>query len=262
MNIPTNRRSNRKGSGLRAECHYRTVPRLAPSYILIALLIAAAPARAQVTAALEPQPPEVFKAVFGSNNKKITLYQVEICNNGPASATIHAGRIYAAAQAKGIPTISALLVGAVVLGAENRSWLRMSIDVARWGAWAATVLTGSNALSVPATLKAAMPLIAEGNSAAATYLLGKVVDPGPIQRQFLDGLMQLSPGACQSSLLMASKLPNPAALTLEVSVPIEEPGLRLFLPPASTPATVPPASGESEEKPDPPLRVKNGNFIN
>ena len=223
--------------------------------VFTALLFASAlNAGAQVTAAFEPQPPEVFKAVFGSNNKKITLYQVEVCNDGTSAATIHAGRIYAAAQAKGIATVSALLVGAVILGAENKSWLRLSIDLARWGAWAATVLTGSSVLSAPASFKAALPLIAEGNAAAASYLTGKVIDPGPVERQFLNGMMELAPGACSSSLMMASKVASPAALVLAIDIPEREQPVKIFVPNG----VIPPASVTPDDAIMPPLHA--GNF--
>lgn len=172
--------------------------------ILVLMLLYSACGLAQITASFQPQPVSTFKAVFGSANKKLTLFEVEICNAGSNMGVVHAGAIQSVAQEKGIPTLSPLLVSSVILSARNHSILRAVLDTSKWVALAATVLTGSDLIAANTAFRAALPLVAQSAPLVSEFLAGRIIDPISVQEGMLHGLIQVGPGSCESRLMLAS----------------------------------------------------------
>lgn len=171
---------------------------------------------AEITATFTPQSEATFKAVFGSRIKGVALVQVEICNGGMAMVNVHAGRVFQAAQSKGLLTVSPILVGPTLFRSERRGWMSVTLEVAHWLSWGATVLTGSDVVSANRAVRAALPLISQGAAELGGRLRANRNDLSLVHRSFLDGVIPIPPASCESRLLLALGEPKPEQATFQV----------------------------------------------
>ena len=187
-------------------------------FCLLALLFNATKAETQIELALTPQPEEIFKTVFGSDPNGYVLWQADVCNlSKDETVTFHAGRMNIAAQKIGIPTVSALLVPSVVRRAERRSWISIAIKTGRFLAITGSILTASEALRIGKTARAILPIMAEFTESAVHDLEQELPDTSIVQSAFMNGIMELPPGACAEKLMMsgATDIREPVIITIE-----------------------------------------------
>ena len=143
---------------------------LARLVLLLGWLLAASAAFAQVEVALSPQPEDIFKTVFGSSGEGYCLLQADVCTMSEEPVTVHAGIAV---------RISAFIsiTGAIITAS----------DTVRWGD----------------TVRAAFPVVANASEQFAHELVQDLPDTSIIQATFLNGIMELSAGACDYKLVMS-----------------------------------------------------------
>ena len=170
---------------------------------LACLLFLAWPARAQIEILLSPQPEDIFKDVFGSSGNGYVLWQADVCNLSRETVTIHAGKINIAAQKGGIPIVSALLVPSVIRRAEKRNWVSILVRVSSFISMTGAILTASETIKIGQAARAALPVIAQTSESLVHELEQDLPDTTIVQSAFLNGIMELSPGACDYKLVMS-----------------------------------------------------------
>jgi len=171
--------------------------------LILCMCLIGGTASAQIEMSLFPQPPDIFKTVFGSSGNGYILWQADICNLSAETTTVHAGKIYIAAHKNDIPTISPLLISSVIRRAESRNWIRIFVRAAKWGSLTAAILSGTDAVNLSDTVRGILPLSVQTFDSVGRELETDLPDTAVIQRSFLDGLMELSGGACAYKLLMS-----------------------------------------------------------
>ena len=184
---------------------------------LACLCLMAGPARAQIEISLSPQPEDIFKAVFGSSGNGYVLWWADVCNMTQETATVHAGKINIAAQKGGIPIVSALLIPSVIRRAEKRNWISILVRASSFIAMTGAILTASETIKIGQSLRAALPVIAQTSEGLVHELEQDLPDTSIVQSAFLNGIMELSPGACDYKLVMSKDVGarEPVFLTIE-----------------------------------------------
>lgn len=162
-------------------------------------LFAVCSANAQVTASFSLQPLETWKAVIGKRLAHTAVYDATTCNAGTQSAVVPAGQIFQAARTK-IATVSPLLINGTISRAQSKTAAYRALEIATFAAWGISVAAASSALKMPDNTKIALPLLGEALSHIAGSLQSKV--PSVDKSAFLDGALALSPGTCESRLIL------------------------------------------------------------
>jgi len=187
--------------------------------VLVAvMLLAIAPAHGQVTASFSPQPLEAFKAAFGSKVKGVAVYSVDVCLARTAPAPIDIATAFVTQAAVGkFATINPALNDVTTQEARRHN---KKVRAAKWleeAASLAAVLGAGGVVKVSSSvltgIVSAIPIFHQ----AQDYFEGEAPPPaGAFAGSMLSGTLHLSPGSCESRLVLGRYVKGLDAFVAEV----------------------------------------------
>ena len=175
-----------------------------------ALLVAALPAFAQITASASPEPMAVTQNI---PVKVIGLWDVRLCNDSAMSLTIPEEKVFMAFPT--LPLMTAKNATIVLMTRQAKNKKQIAVDLITYGLLVAVPILSWGPVAASKTVIGATGVGLGVAGITRDSIKAQVPSISPLTADLLSGPIQLNPGQCVTKSVFSAKVP--AAMLKTVS---------------------------------------------